>query len=75
MLAMLQQMFHYGTFRKLVMRVDDGKPSELVANATGKMVDDNVLHQLRKMFAYLQKSKRMDFAPNDFCFSFRGITG
>lgn len=75
MLAMLQQMFHYGTFRKLVMRADDNKPVNPVQNTTGKMVDDNVLHQLRKMFAYLEKSKRMDFAPHDFCFSFKGITG
>lgn len=75
MLAMLQQMYHYGTFRRLLLRVDDGKPAELVNNAVGKPVDDNVLHQLKKMFAYMQKSKRMDFAPHDFCFSFKGVTG
>ena len=74
MLAMLQQFFHNPTFRNLLLRIDDGKPSNMVTVAE-RQVDDNMLHQLRRMFGYLQSSTRLDFAPHDFCHSFKGFSG
>jgi ubiquitin carboxyl-terminal hydrolase 34 len=80
MLAMLQQFFHNPTFRHLLLRIDDGKPSNTVTipstpNSAERQVDDNMLHQLRKMFGYLQSTTRLDFAPHDFCYSFKGFSG
>jgi ubiquitin carboxyl-terminal hydrolase 34 len=38
-------------------------------------VDDNVLHQLQKMFGFLELSERQDYNPRDFCFAFKDFDG
>ncbi len=40
-----------------------------------RKVDDNVFHQLQKMFGYLEHSDRQDYNPEDFCFSFKDMDG
>ena len=35
------------------------------------MIDDNVLHQIQKMFGILELTDRQDYNPYDFCFSFK----
>jgi ubiquitin carboxyl-terminal hydrolase 34 len=50
--SMMQQLFCNKTFRYLVMRIKDGKNEELV-NHKGQFVDDNILHQVQKIFGYL----------------------
>lgn len=74
MLAILQQLYHNPTFRHMLLRIDDSKPPN-IATVADKKVDDNILHQLRRMFCYLQSTTRLDFAPYDFCFSFKGFNG
>ena len=39
------------------------------------MIDDNVLHQLQKIFTFLELSDRQDYKPQEFCFSFKDYTG
>ena len=34
-------------------------------------MDDNFLHQIQKIFAYLEKTNRIDFAPRDFCVAYK----
>lgn len=74
MLAMLQQLYHNPSFRHLLLRIDDGRPANIVTVGE-RQVDDNMLHQLRRMFGYLQSTTRLDFAPHDFCHSFKGFSG
>ncbi len=39
------------------------------------MVDDNMLHQMQKLFAHLELSERQDYNPMEFCFSFKEMDG
>ncbi len=34
-------------------------------------VDDNFLHQLQRIFANLESTNRIDFAPRDFCIAYK----
>lgn len=49
--------------------------ANIVKDSKNRDVDDNVLHQLQKMFAYLLLSDRQDYKPTDFCFSFKDYAG
>lgn len=69
--SMLQQFFHVPQFRNAILLADDGLPENIQVTEQQKRVDDNVLHQLQKMFAFLQESERQDYNPEDFCFSFK----
>ena len=74
--SMLQQFYMTPTFRYAVMMADDKKEPNLVPKDNGKyMVDDNVLHQLQKMFGFLELSDRQDYNPHEFCFSFKDFQG
>jgi ubiquitin carboxyl-terminal hydrolase 34 len=37
----------------------------------GQLIDDNVLHQLQKMFSNLEMSNKKAYDPEGFCFSFK----
>lgn len=34
-------------------------------------MDDNILHQLQRIFANLENTNRIDFAPRDFCVAYK----
>jgi ubiquitin C-terminal hydrolase len=68
MISVLQQFFNIPTFRYAIMQADDQKPI-----ASG--VDDNVLHQLQKMFTYLELTQRNEYNPIDFCHAFKDLDG
>ncbi len=70
---MLQQFFMVPTFRYAMMAVDDQK--EPNAKNNPYEYDDNVLHQIQKMFAFLENTERQDYCPREFCFSFKDIDG
>ena len=74
--AMLQQFFMCTTFRYAMLMTDDKQPESLAKpkNKTD-LVDDNVLHQLQKMFAFLELTDRQDYNPFEFCFSFKDFSG
>ena len=74
--SMLQQFYMTPAFRYTIMMADDKKELNLVPKDNGKyMVDDNVLHQLQKMFGFLELSDRQDYNPHEFCFSFKDFQG
>jgi ubiquitin carboxyl-terminal hydrolase 34 len=41
----------------------------------GKKVDDNVFHQLQKMFGSLEFTDRQEYNPEEFCFSYKDWDG
>lgn len=61
-------------FRYGILAADDYIEQNMVDN-DGRKVDDNVFHQLQRMFAYLEGSDRRDYNPKDFCFSFKDWGG
>jgi len=54
--------------------IEDGKAESLV-EYKNKMVDDNMFHQMQKLFAHLELSERMDYNPAGFCFAFKEFDG
>ncbi len=77
--AMLQQFYMTKAFRYGLLMADDQKEPKLAVvtnkdNST-REVDDNVLHQMQKMFSFLDVSDRIDYNPIDFCFSFKDFSG
>lgn len=73
--AMLQQFFMTPTFRYSILAADDKQAPNWVKTEDGLQVDDNVLHQLQKMFGFLELSDRQDYNPHEFCFSFKDHAG
>ena len=72
--SMIQQMFMNKTFRYLIMRINDHKPPEnieVTEKEVQRTVDDNLLHQIQRIFAYLEKTNRIDFTPKDFCVAYK----
>mgnify|MGYP000925195239 FL=1 len=51
--SMMQQLYTNKMFRYLILRTDDKKAPELTFDAKGEQVDDNLLHQIQRIFAYL----------------------
>ena len=72
--SMLQQFFMVQTFRYNILNVDDNISPELNRNNQHN-VDDNFLHQVQRMFSYLDLSDRDDYNPSGFCFSFKDWDG
>lgn len=70
--SMLQQFFMVPSFRRALLQVDDGTPPN-TKNPHG--VDDNVFHQVQRMFSHLELSNREDYNPEGFCFSFKDWDG
>jgi len=67
--SVLQQFFNVPSFRYALMQANDNeKPKHTDQN---KDVDDNILHQLQRMFVYLEHSIRGEFNPTQFCYSFK----
>lgn len=69
--AMLQQFFMIPPFRNSIASICDGKAPKIGENG----IDDNLLHQLQRLFIHLMKSKRKDYNPVAFCYSFKESDG
>ena len=41
----------------------------------GRTYDDNLLHQIQRLFAFLDGTERGDYNPIDFCYSFKDSSG
>jgi hypothetical protein len=54
--------------------VDDGKP-EVIKEYKQEQIDDNMLHQMQRLFAHLELSERQDYNPIGFTFSFKEFDG
>lgn len=72
--SMMQQFFMIPALRYNLLCVSDGKQEELV-EYKGKLVDDNMFHQMQTLFAHLELSERMEFNPFGFCFAFKEFDG
>ena len=55
--SMLQQFFMIPAFRYNLLCVDDGKP-EVIKEYKQEQIDDNMLHQMQRLFAHLELSER-----------------
>mmetsp|Transcript_26076 Transcript_26076/g.18543 ORF Transcript_26076/g.18543 Transcript_26076/m.18543 type:complete len:86 (+) Transcript_26076:5708-5965(+) len=72
--SMMQQFFMVPAFRYNLLCIDDGVAPEMV-DTKKHPIDDNMLHQMQRLFANLELSDRMDYDPYDFCFSFKEMEG
>jgi len=70
--SMLQQFYMVPSFRKALLQTDDNLPPD---SNNPQQSDDNVFHQVQRMFAYLSLSNREEYNPEAFCFSFKDYEG
>ena len=73
--AMLQQFYCTPTFRYGILLADDKTEKIEFEMKNNEVIDDNVFHQLQKMFSFLDISERGDFSPLGFCSSYKDFTG
>ena len=69
--SMLQQFFNIPQFRYSLLDVDDQQPPNLGPNE----IDDNVIHQLQRMYGFLELTERQAYNPIAFCYSFKDFSG
>lgn len=69
--AMNQQFFLTKPFRYAILMAQDHVEKSLATNKKNKEIDDNVLHQIQKMFGHLELSDREYFDPEQYCFTFK----
>ena len=62
-------------FRYAILMADDKTEPNIVKTEKWGEVDDNTLHQLQRMFGFLQLSNRRDFDTTGFCYSFKDFQG
>jgi ubiquitin carboxyl-terminal hydrolase 34 len=72
--SMMQQFFMIPNLRYNLLCVDDGKEDEVVEHK-GYKIDDNMFHQLQKLFSHLELSNRNAYNPFEFCFAFKEFDG
>ena len=53
------------------MRINDQKEPEWTVDSKGNPVDDNFLHQIQRIFGYLERTTRLDFIPSAFCVAYK----
>ena len=69
LISIIQQFFNISSFRTGLINARDNlekKPDENID-------DDNTLHQLQKLFTFLQYSRRNAVNPKDFVYSFKDL--
>lgn len=69
--SMIQQLYMNKNFRYLITRIDDHKEPAWALDSKERMVDDNILHQIQRIFGYLDKTTRLDFVPSAFCVAYK----
>lgn len=69
--SMIQQLYMNKTFRYLLLRINDKKQPVWTIDSKERKVDDNFLHQIQRIFGYLQKTTRVDFIPTAFCVAYK----
>ena len=73
MISMIQQFFMIPTFRYALLGALD-KNNNTILKKEGE-VDDNVLHQMQRLFSFLELTERQDYDPSNFCFAFKDLEG
>lgn len=72
--SMLQQFFMCSSFRYNLLNISDNKQIEENNYSISKF-DDNTLHQIQRMFTFLDLSEREDYNPEPFCVAFKDWEG
>ena len=72
MISMMQQFYMIPSFRYGLLAADDKVPP---TNKKPTEIDDNILHQMQKMFAFLELSERQSYNPSAFCYAFKDFDG
>ena len=67
--SVLQQFFNVPSFRYALIQANDNEPHKY--NEDNPQVDDNIFHQMQRMFVFLDYSIRGEFNPRPFCYSFK----
>ena len=74
--SILQQMYMVVPFRNAIMSADDKKGVKHNSSIyNNNFFDDNLLHQLQRMYTYLTFSEKQAYNPKDFCSSFKDLDG
>ena len=74
--SILQQMYMVPSFRYAIMSADDKKSEKNQSSLfSNNIFDDNLLHQLQKMYTFLTYSEKQAYNPKDFCESFKDFEG
>ena len=74
--SILQQMYMVPSFRYAIMSADDKKGKNYqISFFYNNTFDDNLLHQLQKMYTFLTYSEKQAYNPKDFCSSFKDFDG
>jgi len=74
----MQQFFMIPTLRYTVLKLNDNKKPNFKLNnreLKKELIDDNMFHQLQKLFSYLLLSERIDYNPYGFTYSFKDFDG
>ena len=66
--SMMQQFFMIPSLRYSFLQANDNKVPNIKNSCD---IDDNILHQVQKMFSFLDFSLRQDYNPQGFCHSFK----
>lgn len=76
--SILQQLFMIPELRYSILSIDDQKPSTslgVVAKDWTEAIDDNILHQLQRLFGALECTERHAYNPRQFYFSCKDYEG
>ena len=74
--SILQQMYMVPPFRYSIMSSDDKRGKNFQKSIfNNNMYDDNLLHQLQRMYTFLTYSEKQAYNPKDFCASFKDFDG
>ena len=74
----MQQFYMIPTLRYTVLKLNDNKKINYVYPEKMKSknkIDDNMFHQLQKLFSYLLLSEKVDYNPFGFTYSFKDFDG
>ena len=66
------------TLRYIILKLNDKIKitlNDLDNFNSNEKIDDNMFHQLQKLFSYLLLSERVDYDPYDFIYSFKDFDG
>jgi ubiquitin C-terminal hydrolase len=74
--SILQQMYNVPSFRYAILSADDKEKENIQKSFFhGNYYDDNLLHQLQKMYTFLMYSEKQAYNPKDFVASFKDFDG
>ena len=72
--SMMQQFYMVPAFRYNILCADD-KAAPNWVDYKNEQIDDNLLHQIQRLFAHLELSDRSDYNPIGFTFAFKEVDG